>query len=33
MLVGSIPLLIINFSHLERLSVSAKELKDVVCIH
>ena len=33
MLVGSIPLLIINFSHLEGVSVSAKQLKDIVaCI-
>ena len=33
MLVGSILTLIINFSHLEGISVSAKQLKDiVVCI-
>ena len=29
MLVGSIPSLIINFSHLEGVSVSAKQLKDI----
>ena len=33
MLVGNIPLLILNFSHLEGVSVSAKQLRDiVVCI-
>ena len=30
MLVGSMPSLIINFSHLEGALVSAKQLKDIV---
>ena len=34
MLVGNLPLLMINFCHLEGVSVSEKQLKDVVvCIH
>ena len=34
MSVGNLPLLVINFSHLEQASVSEKQLKDVVvCIH
>ena len=34
MLVGSIPLLIVNFSYLEGVSVSSKQLRDiVVCIN
>ena len=33
MLVGSIPSLIVNFSYLEVVSASAKQLKDiVVCV-
>ena len=34
MFVGNLPLLIINFFHLEGVSVSEKQFKDVVvCIH
>ena len=29
---GSIPLIVLNFSHLEGVSVSAEWLKDSVCI-